>query len=648
MNTPSPPKWAERFLAWFCRDELYDAIRGDLEELYARNYRKYGHRKASWIFIGHVITFFQPFALKSFSLLLPLNPTLMFRQNLLFAYRHLLWNKSSFLINLIGLSTGIACALLIYLWVNDELSMDKFHEHDHRLYQVMEYRKTAKDTRVGEYTAGLLAESLAQEIPGVEFAAASRVRTEPKTLSVGDKHLKAIVQYASEDFFNIFSYELIQGNVDQILSEKNSIVISEELALKLFNTIQHVIGKTILFEHEQSYQVSGIFAGTPKNSSTQFDFVLPFDIYKESNPGVLDWNFNTTKTYLLLQNKVSSDFFGEKIAHFLETKRDNTTGGVSTLLLRPYSSAYLYGKYENGEQTGGRISYVKLFSAIAIFILLIACINFINLSTAKASSRFKEIGVKKVFGSSRLALINQYLSESLVTAIVALIVAFLLVILFLPKFNQITGKEISLLIDSSLIVVLLGTILLTGLVAGSYPALYLSAFNPVKILKGKFYSSAGELWTRKGLVTFQFALSVILIMAVLVVYQQISYMQNKHLGYDRENILYFEVEGKVAEKLEFFLSEVKNLPGIKDAAGIGQSVVGGSLNSFSIDQWPGKPEGKAFPSFEVRPVTYGMIELLGIPMLEGRTFSKDFGSEDTKIIFNEAAIEMMGLENPIG
>jgi predicted lysophospholipase L1 biosynthesis ABC-type transport system permease subunit len=317
------------------------------------------------------------------------------------------------------------------------------------------------------------------------------------------------------------------------------------------------------------------------------------------------------------------------------------------LFLTRYSDNYLYGQYENGVKAGGRIEYVKLFSLIALFILLIAAINFTNLSTATAASRLKEVGVKKVIGASRGTLIVQYLTESLLLTFGALLLAILLAGLLLSQFNQITGKALTLSFDAPLVLSLLAIGSLTGLLAGSYPALYLSGFRPVLVLKGKLQPSTGEGWARKGLVVFQFALSVIFMVAVVVVYQQTHYVQTAHLGYTKDNILYFEIAGKVKERQESFLDQLKNLPGVRSASTIGDNIVGSGENTLTFLDWPGKdPQEKLV--FEVRPVNYKMIELLDIPLAEGRSFSRAFGADSSRIIFNETAIKAMGLQDPVG
>ena len=640
---PTPPHWPLRFLRWFCREDYIEEIEGDLIELYEKQYDR-GPSKARWKFTIGVTRYLRPGFIKSFKNHSPYTLA-MLRHNFLLTYRGFLRHKTTFFINLVGLASGLACATLIYLWVSDELSVDKFHENGDRLYQVIERIPTPHDAGISAFTAGLLGQALKEEVPGVVRTVTTRLRDEAKTLSAGDRYIKSNVLYASEDLFRVFSFELIYGNEDLVLTDKNSVVISEELAINLFNTTENVIGQMVEFQHEKEYQVSGIFKGTPSNSSLQFDFVLSFDEYKEIDPNVLDWNYNTVSTYLVVQKGMKKELLDAKLADLYENKRSTPHGTLSTRL---FPGAYLYGRYENGEQAGGRIEYVRLFSLIAIFILLIACINFMNLSTARASRRMKEIGVKKVVGAGKRTLIYQHLGEALLITWASLLVALIVVKLSLPQFNEITGKDLVLEFDVKLVSFTISTCLLTGIIAGSYPALHLSRLHPVLVLKGKRPSSPWELWIRKGMVIFQFTLSVILIVAVVVVYKQIEFAQGKNLGYNRDNILHFDIEGRVRENLETFLAEVNNLPGISSAAGIGQNIVEAGINTFTIDHWEGKNDELTVPAFEMRPVTYGMIETLGIEMAVGRTFSKDFNAEESKIIFNTAAVDAMGLEDPIG
>jgi putative ABC transport system permease protein len=565
--------------------------------------------------------------------------------NLLITYRNFKRSKGSFFINLIGLSSGIACVLFIYLWVKDEIDFDKFHKKNSQLFQVMQNQKTANNITTWENTPGPLAEALIEEMPEIEYAVPvfnGAIFGKP-TLSVKENNFKANGIYAGKDFFNIFTFNLIEGNANQVLADKNSVVLSEGLAMKLFNTTEKIVGKTVKYQNEQTFQVSGIFKRVPSNSSLQFDFVLSYKVISERINFFSTWGDNPANTYIILKQGTNINQFNNKIAGLIKRKSGDDS---RILFLRPYSNKYLYDRYENGLQMGGRIEYVKLFSIIAFFILVIACINFMNLSTARASRRIKEIGMKKALGAGRKSIILQHLGESILIAFISLIIAILLVWLLLPLFNDIAQKHITINLNSFLVLVLLGITLFTGLIAGSYPALYLSGFNPVKVLKGQFHSSVGELWVRKGLVVFQFVLSIILIVSVLVVYKQSEFIQNKKLGYNKDNILYFDIEGKVAVNRVAFLEEVKKIPGVLNASSA-TAILIGSLGATPYFDWPGKNPNDIV-NFSMQYVDYGFIEMHDIEMKEGRSFSKDFSTDSSNIIFNEAAIKIMGIKEPVG
>jgi putative ABC transport system permease protein len=566
----------------------------------------------------------------------------MFKHNLILAFRNFKRYKSSFIINLIGLTSGLACTLFIYLWVNDELNVNKFHEKGSQLYQVMEHQQYAEDIMTTNSTPGLLANELKENYPEVEFAATTSWIGD-YTLSLGDKNVRAEGFHVGKDYFNIFSYNLVQGDADQVLADKYSIVISEELAENIFGTKDNVIGKTIELQHKDNLIVSGVFRGTPQNSSYQFDFVMSFELFLENNSWALNWGSNGPSTYVILQEDTDPIIFNSKIGSIVN---DHEQQSNVTVFVEPFTNRYLYGRFRNGKPAGGRIEYVRLFSIIAVFILVIACINFMNLSTARASRRAKEVGLKKAIGAQKGSLIAQYLGESMLVSLISIILAILFVLTFLPVFNEITNKEIMLHFSTNLLLVSLIILVVTGLIAGSYPALYLSGFQAVTVLKGEMRGTLGELWARRGLVIFQFTLSIILIVGVLVIYKQIDYVQNTNLGYNKDNLIYFEADGQVEDQMESFLAELNQIPGVKIASSIGHSMLGRNNNTSGLS-WDGKdPDSKIL--FENVRVNYDMIETLGVEMVEGRAFSREHSTDSSKIIFNEAAIKVMGLKDPIG
>ncbi len=566
----------------------------------------------------------------------------MFKHNIILIYRNFLRAKGFFLINLFGLSTGLACTLLIYLWVTDEISMDKFNERDSQLFQVMEHQQYADHIMTTSSTPGILAEALKEEIPEVEYAATT-TWISPFTLSIKENNVKADGYYVGADFFNVFSYPLIQGNPDKVLTDKTAIVISRALAKKLFSTEDNVIGKTVELQHEKSFQVTGVFDKVAA-SSQQFDFVLSFEEFKSENEWVKEWGNNGPPTYIILRAESNAADVNAKIKDFVKVR--NEESNVS-LFLSAYSGRYLHGRYENGKPAGGRIEYVQLFSIIAVFILLIACINFMNLSTARASRKAKEVGIKKSIGAQRGSLIIQYISESMITSVFSLIVAVAAVYILLPAFNLLTDKHIIFsLANPQMLLWLSGITIFTGLLAGSYPAIFLSGFKPATVLKGELRGSWGELWARKGLVVFQFFLSVILIVSVLVIYKQIEFVQTKNLGYKKDNLIRIAMEGKLETSLETFLTEVKRVPGVINASSMGHSLLGRNNNTSGLE-WEGKnPKDEIL--FENIRVNYDMIETLGVEFVEGRSFSRDHRTDTSAIILNEAGIRVMGLKDPIG
>jgi putative ABC transport system permease protein len=566
----------------------------------------------------------------------------MIRHTLLILYRNLKRDISTFSINLFGLTAGLTCALLIFLWVNDEWAKNKFHENDARLFQVMEHQRYSDQILTTESTPGPLAEDLQREFPEIEMAVCT-MWMNSYDLTVGDKTIKGRGFPVGRDYFQMFSYPIVQGNAATLLADESSIVISEELAKKFFTNVDEAIGKQIILDHDVSYLVSGVFTKVP-SSSYQFDFVTSFGAVQKKQEWLNSYDSNGPPTYVLLREGSNAAHVSEKIKDFVKSRKKDSQ---VELFLRKYSDQYLHDKWENGKLVGGRIEYVRLFSLVAVAILLIACINFMNLSTAQAARRAKEVGVKKSVGAERNSLIAQFLTESLVVAMLAFLISLVVVWLFLPIFNSITEKEMVLPITHPAILIgLLGISILTGLFAGSYPALFLSGFKPVEILKNQQLGSFKEVLIRKGLVVFQFAIAVILIVSILVINNQIRFVQSRSLGYDRENLVRIPFSNKLWQLQETFINELKKLPGVVNASSIGHSVAGRNNNTSSVE-WPGKrPDDRIL--FETMYGNFETVEVLGFSLLEGRNFSRDYASDSAAIIFNEAAIEMMGLTNPIG
>ena len=634
----TPPSRALKFLRWFCREDYLEEIEGDLVEIFKMKSED-SPKKARRQFTWNVIKYFRPAFIKTFKSYYQQNTIAMFRHNFLITIRTFNRYKMSFFINLIGLSSGLICALFIFLWVNDELSVDKFHKNDHHLFQIMLNYEKGESKEVSEATSGLLAETLHDEIPEIEHIVTVDESKNPVVLSVPDLALRASGIYTNYEYFNIFSCDLIQKNKGELLLDENEIIISEEVALKLFNTTQNILGESIELNDQKQLFISGIFKNVPSNSSIQYDFVLPYKIILRDNPGIHAWGHNYFKTYLTLREGTNINNFNKKISKLYDAKTDSQN---SELFVSQYSKKYLYGNY----QTGGRITYVKLISVVGILILMMACFNFINLSTARASRRVKEVGLKKTFGASKISLIQEFLVEALILSTISLIVALLTVKLLLPFFNNFSGKHVFLSFQFNIMLFIGGVLLFTVLMSGLYPAFYLSKFNASRVFKNTKVSFSGKFQIRKLLVISQYGISIILIVAVLIVSKQMAFISKQDLGYDKNNVIYFESEGKVAENIETFLSELKNIQGVTNASSTAWNFINSRASAGGIS-WEGKdPENNV--TFEVQQVTYDLIETLGIDLKEGRSFSPEYSTDNSAIIFNETAINTMGIDDPIG
>ena len=577
------------------------------------------------------------------------------------AWRSLINDKQFSMLNLLGLSTGLACVLLIYLWVSDELKVDKFNSNDSRLYQVMKNSPTVDGGVVTfPYTPGLLGQSLQNELPEVEYATVVKAGESDDgagIISGNDKAFKASSEYVDQNFFHVFSVRLIDGNVTGFNSNKYGVLLSDKTALKLFNTTRNIIGKTIEWNRGKftaSYSVSGVFQSPPSNATDQFDLLFNYKIYQSREAEDLAfWGSNSEYTYLLLKKGTDVDAFNKKIKGFTKEKIKQLYPNDKAMLhsegdifVQKYSERYLHGNYVDGKISGGRIQYVRLISMIAIFILLIACINFMNLSTAKASRRMKEVGIKKVVGASKRSLILQYIGESILMAFSSLIIAVLLVKLLIPAFRQITGKDISLSLHANICVPAIFITIITGLIAGSYPAFYLSHFKPVSILKGKLITSAGEGWIRKGLVVFQFAISIVLIVSVLIVYQQMKFIQRTNVGFNKSNVICFSNDGNLKGNVASFLAEIKKVPGVINASTQSGDFFGSANHGGGGIEWDGKDPNLGIEYYG-NDVGDDFFETMELHMIEGRPFSRVF-PDSLSVIFNETAIKTMHIKDPVG
>ncbi len=436
----------------------------------------------------------------------------MFKNYFITAWRNIIRNKGFSIINTMGLALGLACSLIIILWVNDEKSVDAFHKNKKYLYQV--YERNYFDGKVtADYpTQGLLAEELKRVVPEIQYASGFEYAAAPgssSTFEAGEKIAKMTGMFAGEDFFKMFSYSLLQGNTTTALNEPGGVAVSKKMADYFFGSAANAIGKTMRFENTEELKITAVFDNIPANSSLQFDFLRTWTDFVKQNDWVHNWGNTDPQTFIQLKSHADAAKVQGEIKDFIYNYQKKDKSFITELALQPYPEKYLYSNFKDGYIDGGRIEYVRLFSIIAIFILLIACINFMNLATARSAKRAKEVGIRKVVGALRSTLIAQFAGEAVSLTFFSVIIAIIPAALVLPAFNQLTGKQLSLpFSQSSFWLTLIGLLLITGFVAGSYPALFLSSLKPVRVLKGSLKFSGSSTFFRKALVVFQFALSV--------------------------------------------------------------------------------------------------------------------------------------------
>jgi len=572
----------------------------------------------------------------------------MFKNYFKTTWRNLFRNKAFSLINIMGLALGLACSLLIMLWVNDEYKVDAFHKNKTQLYSVFERRYHDGQINAGYATQGLMPDEMKRVFPEVQYATGN-AWSHVSTFEANNKIIKEDGNFAGQDFFKMFSYPLLQGDAITALQTPLDIAISRKMAEDFFGSAAEAIGKTIRYQNKKDLKITAVFDNVPQNSSAKFDYLINWQTFLENNGWAKSWDNNGPPTHIMLRKGTDINAFEKKIAKFLDNyNKKQSPHSYVRLGIQRFGDVYLHSNFDqNGEISGGRIEYVRIFSIVAIFILLIACINFMNLTTTKSIKRAKEIGVRKVMGAVRFALIKQFISEALLIVSIAMLISLVVVTLVLPQFNQFTGKQIQIPFDNGTFwLSLTGLLLVTGFISGSYPALYLSSFRPVRVLKGlpKFSSSA--LWFRKGLVVFQFTLSIILIIVTIVVSKQVKYIQTTNLGYDKENLVYISLEGDLAAKYKLFKSQGLQMPGIQNVTKITDGPTRINNGTTGV-QWNGKDPNLKI-DFAHAAIGYDFIKTMHLQLAQGRDFSEDFATDSAGYIINETALRIIGYQDPIG
>lgn len=564
------------------------------------------------------------------------------------AWRSLSRNRAYSLIHVLGLSLGLTASMLIALWVADEYGVDAFHKDLDRLHVVTSKEFSGGEVTYGGHdTPGLLGDELARVMPEVEYGC-SNVWSGYRTFAVNTEVVLLPGIYAGKDFFKMFSYRLIAGSVETALPTIESIAISRRMATIFFGSPGEALDQAIKLDNSRELKVTSVFEDVGENSSDQFEYVLNWDLFLEREKSwILNWHNSGVITYLKLREKTDATAVASKIRQFIKGyDRDWSESDRLELGLQPYGEKNLYSNFKNGEVDGGRIEYVRLFSLVAAFILLIACINFMNTSTARSIKRAKEIGVRKVLGALRSSLASQFMLEAFLFTAMAVICSLILMAILLSGFNLMVGKHMEAPVTNGWLwggLVLLT--LITGLISGSYPAFLLSSFRPIAALKSNFKVGASSISFRRVLVVAQFALSMTFIVCAIVVSKQVQYIQEKNLGYEKYNLIYLNMRGNLGRDFETFKHELLQIPYVVSVGRMVNRPVELENTTGDLD-WEGKAPG-ARPTFVQMSVGYDFVKTLDVKLAYGRDFSLDH-ADKTNFLINEAALRLMGFKDPIG
>jgi putative ABC transport system permease protein len=644
----SPPKRALQFLRWFCREDYIDEIEGDLAELFKKDYEE-APRKAKWKLAWRVVKYLRPEFIKSFKNSLHPDAYSMYKSYFKIGWRNLTREKGYSFINIGGFALGMAVAILIGLWVKDELSFNKHQENYNEVAIVLQ--NNTVDGKIETWTSqsyqlgAELRNSYGNHFKHVvmsSFPASSILAHQEKTFS-------AVGSFMEADGPEVLSLQMIHGT-RTALKDPSAILLSASVA-KVFFGNENPVGKVLKLDNDVDLTITGVYRDIPKDSDFKddFGFIAPLDVLVNRGGRSFGWSNNWLVVYVQVAEHVDMQQVSLAIK---DAKIKNIPEGDKRfkpeLFLHPMPKWHLHSDFKDGVNTGGRIDFVWLFGAIGIFVLLLACINFMNLSTARSQKRAKEVGVRKVIGSARGQLVRQFFSESLLVVMLAFVFSLLLVRLSLPWFNDIASKQIEIdWASPSLWMLAISFIFLIALLAGSYPALYLSAFTPAKVLKGTFKVGRAASIPRKVLVTVQFTVSVMLIVGTVVVYQQIQFVKNRPLGYELNGLITIPI--RTDEVKKNYTALRNDLLATDAVSQVSTSET--TVTNLWWSDWGFKWKGKD-PNFQDNifrgAVDYDFGKTVEWKIKEGRDFSRDFPSDSTAMILNEAAVKYMGFEDPIG
>ncbi|RQO75040.1 cell division protein FtsX [Pedobacter sp. KBW06] len=573
----------------------------------------------------------------------------MFRQHLKIALRNLWKNKGYTLINVGGVAIGLASCMLLLLYVAHEWSYNRQFSNYDKTYVVYNNTKTPNEVLSWPWTPSVMAKEVGQQISGVSRASCS-TNPAPLLIANGQRGFKKQAVFADQDFLKILDYKFIKGNPEKALAAVNGIILTESTAKSLFGD-EDPINKTLKLENSQLLKVEAVIADIPETNTIRFDYLMPWAAYEKQYPWSKDagWGSHYALTLVQLED---NRFFDQVSKEIKGIFKRHEKGTLAEAMIHPFSKWHLYSRFENGKSVGGKIDQVKIFVGIAFCILLIACVNFMNLSTARSQKRAKEVGVRKAIGSSRKSLISQFLVESVLFSFLGMLLAFVLMEISLPYFNGLL--HIELVINYSnweFWLVLFALTLFTGFVAGSYPAFYLSSFEPVKVLKSLSIGGNSSVSIRKVLVVFQFVFAVCLMICTIVVYQQLNYIKDKSIGYEKAGLIEIPLQGTLGkglggkENLDVLKDELIKSGAVNSVSFFSSSMNWDGHRTFDMN-WPGKSK-KELVYFNYRCAGYDFVKTIGSKMISGREFSARY-KDSTNVIVNESAVRVMGLKDPIG
>jgi putative ABC transport system permease protein len=565
------------------------------------------------------------------------------------ACRNLLKNKIYSFLNIAGLAVGMTVALLIALWVVYELSYDKFIPEYEQVYQVKRNVSFEGKIKTTPSLALPLSDVLRKEIPEIECVAETDWM-DAHGLMVGEKKYRCDGALAGADFLKIVQYPLLKGNAANVLEDPYSIVLTASTAKKLFGD-EDPMNQLVVIDNENSLKVTGILKDLPTNSTFHFKFIVPFSYKEQTDPWVKQmrslWENNSFQLFVKLRPNVNNALVSAKIKNIINDHSEKMRQFKTEVILQSFTDLHLYNQFENGKQAGGYIDYIYIFSIIGALVLLIACINFMNLSTARSVKRSMEVGVRKVLGSQRNQLILQFLMESILIVFLAFLVSMLLLVLSLPYFNTLTGTVIALpFTEPKFWGVMLIYVLSTGLLAGVRPAFYLSSFQPAKVLKGTIRSGKGAAFSRKVLVVLQFSCSIALIISTLIIYQQITYARNRPAGYSIERLMTTSMGHDLYKNYDALKNDLLKT-GMVERVAKASSPLSDITHYPGITNWPGKTADKTYINAGILEVSDNYFKSVGMKLLLGRMFSTGLNSDTAAVVINESAVKEMNLNDPL-